>query len=208
MFPRDDAYPQLRRDGIHSEADVEVIDGITVEPDEMDMRYLRTFRVFSVLILPALSDNRERTSRIVERIAAIDPAWPTLIVASSVANVQVLADILALRGSSASAISGETDRAARAARRDAIARFRDRTVRVLTNHGVVTTGFDAPKTRTIMVARPNFGPGLCMQVIGRGVRGPKNGGTDRCLIVNVDDNADQFGEQLAFQDLEYLWGID
>ena len=204
VFPENDAYPQLRRNGILSEADFEVIDGITVEPDEMDMKYFRNFRDFSDRMLQALSDNRERTSRIVERIAAIDPAWPTLVFAPSVANAQVLAGLLAIRGITARAISSETDRAAR---RDAIARFRDGTVRVLTNYGVLTTGFDAPKTRAIVVARPIFSPGLYMQVIGRGLRGPKNGGTDRCLIVNVDDNADRFGEQLAFRDLEYLWGM-
>ena len=30
--------------------------------------------------------------------------------------------------------------------------------------------------------------GLYQQMIGRGLRGPKNGGKDRCLIINVADN--------------------
>jgi superfamily II DNA or RNA helicase len=48
-------------------------------------------------------------------------------------------------------------------------------------------------------------PGLYQQIIGRGLRGPANGGTDRCLIVNVEDNVDAYGEELAFRHFEYLW---
>lgn len=42
-------------------------------------------------------------------------------------------------------------------------------------------------------------------MIGRGLRGPKNGGNDRCLIVNVRDNIDNFDKALAFADLDWLW---
>jgi hypothetical protein len=37
------------------------------------------------------------------------------------------------------------------------------------------------------------------------LRGPKNGGSEEVLIVNVNDNIDQFGEKLAFNHFEYLW---
>jgi hypothetical protein len=42
-------------------------------------------------------------------------------------------------------------------------------------------------------------------MIGRGLRGRLNGGSDEVLIVNVQDNFDQFGERLAFYDFEHLW---
>lgn len=205
VFTSNDAHRFLRKSEILSEADFEVVDGITIVPNESDLKHFRQFRDFSDRILQAIGQDHDRTSRIIERIAAIDESWPTLVFATSVANAEVLAGLLAARGITARAISSKTDRVAR---RDAIARFRDGTVRVLTNYGVLTTGFDAPKTRAIVVARPIFSPGLYMQAIGRGLRGPRNGGTDRCLIVNVDDNADRFGERLAFRELEHLWGID
>ena len=65
--------------------------------------------------------------------------------------------------------------------------------------------FDAPKTRAILVARPVYSPNLYFQMIGRGLRGPMNGGTDRCLILNVEDNIENFGRKLAFSDLDWLW---
>jgi len=46
---------------------------------------------------------------------------------------------------------------------------------------------------------------LYQQMLGRGLRGPLNGGKERCLVVNVEDNIAQFGEQLAFRHFEYLW---
>ena len=48
-------------------------------------------------------------------------------------------------------------------------------------------------------------PLLYQQMIGRGLRGPLNGGKERCLIVNVADNVLQFGEELAFRRFDYLW---
>ncbi len=42
-------------------------------------------------------------------------------------------------------------------------------------------------------------------MIGRGLRGPLNGGKDECLIVNVRDNFLNFGQKLAFTDFEHIW---
>ena len=55
------------------------------------------------------------------------------------------------------------------------------------------------------MARPTYSPNLYQQMIGRGLRGPVNGGTEECLIVNVEDNVVQYGEQLAFREFEHLW---
>lgn len=83
--------------------------------------------------------------------------------------------------------------------------FRSGEIKVLVNYGVFREGFDAPKTRAIIVARPVYSPNLYFQMIGRGLRGPLNGGDDRCLIINVCDNIENFGEELAFADVDWLW---
>ncbi|KPC83466.1 hypothetical protein ADL27_47215, partial [Streptomyces sp. NRRL F-6602] len=91
-------------------------------------------------------------------------------------------------------------------RRKRIDDFRKGRVQVLTNYGVLTQGFDAPATRVVVVARPTYSPNVYQQMIGRGLRGPKNGGKETCLILNVRDNITNFGEELAFTEFEYLWG--
>ena len=116
-----------------------------------------------------------------------------------------MAALLAAEGISAAAISGETGMGAR---RYYIEQFRAGKIRVLTNYNVLTAGFDAPAVRAIYVTRPTYSPVLYQQMIGRGLRGPLNGGKEMCLIVNVKDNIEQYGEDLAFYKFEHLWSSE
>jgi superfamily II DNA or RNA helicase len=43
-----------------------------------------------------------------------------------------------------------------------------------------------------------FSPVHYMQMVGRGLRGPKNGGTEICKIITVVDNLLQYGDRLAY----------
>jgi len=68
-------------------------------------------------------------------------------------------------------------------------------VQILCNYGVLTTGFDAPKTDVVCIARPTKSPVLYSQMIGRGLRGPAVGGTENCTIVEVRDSFLNLGTQ-------------
>ena len=153
-----------------------------------------------------IAGNTARTLGIVEayelHVANRNPDWPTLIFATSVEHAQTVAALLNTKGIKARSVSGSTDRTAR---RSVVEDFRTGKINVLVNYGVFREGFDAPKTRAIVVARPVYSPNLYFQMIGRGLRGPKNGGSDRCLIINVRDNIDNFDRELAFADLDWLW---
>ena len=71
-------------------------------------------------------------------------------------------------------------------RRSIISAFRDGEIDVLFNYGILTTGFDAPKIDAVVVFRRALDEtsSLFAQMIGRGLRGPKFGGTKECLIVH------------------------
>ena len=125
-----------------------------------------------------------------------------IVFAASVEHAQALAALLRMEGVAAFPISGTTDPGTR---RLYIERFREGRIQVLANYQVLTQGFDAPAVRAIYVARPTFSPALYQQMIGRGLRGPRNGGKEECLIVNIADNFTRYGTQLAFRDFEYLW---
>ena len=152
--------------------------------------------------LRSLGRAHDRNRRILEHVSRLPVDWPVLIFAASVEHAEDLAVELTMSGVPSAAITGETRAGVR---RNAIDRFRRGELRVLTNYGVLTTGFDAPSVRAIYVTRPVYSPLLYQQMIGRGLRGPLNGGEERCLIVNVEDNVDQFGESLAFRGFEHLW---
>lgn len=55
---------------------------------------------------------------------------------------------------------------------------------VMVNVGMLTTGFDDPKVRCIVLARLTFSKNLFWQMIGRGLRGPYAGGTPDCYIID------------------------
>lgn len=149
--------------------------------------------------------DQARTARIVEAYNEHirGRGWPTLIFATSVDHAKTLAALLGISGVRARSVDAKTRPAVR---KNVVKDFRDGSIEVLVNYGIFQEGFDAPRTRAIIVARPVWSPNLYFQMIGRGLRGPKmTGGTDRCLILNVEDNIDNYEEKLAFTELDWLW---
>ena len=92
------------------------------------------------------------------------------------------------------------------ARRSYIRRFTEGHIKVLCNYEVLATGFDSPKIDTLMIARPTGSKIIYQQMVGRGLRGPKFGGTPECTIITVKDNLYRFeGDKIklgyeAYQD--------
>ena len=78
---------------------------------------------------------------------------------------------------------------------------------VLSNFGVLTTGFDAPNTSAAVIARPTKSLVLFSQMVGRAIRGPKAGGNKNCTISTVVDiNLTGFGDVAeAFTNWEDVW---
>ncbi|MFJ6454962.1 sacsin N-terminal ATP-binding-like domain-containing protein [Paenarthrobacter sp. NPDC091669] len=153
----------------------------------------------------AVARNKDRNDAILDHVKSIASSQTALVFAASVDHAEALAATLAAEGISAAAISSKTHPADR---RRQIEDFRNGKIRVLTNFDVLSQGFDAPKVGAVYVCRPTFAPNKYLQMIGRGLRGPMNGGSDEVLIVNVNDNIDQFGEKLAFNHFDYLWNRD
>jgi superfamily II DNA or RNA helicase len=198
----DDPYVELQRRGVLARVRHELMIGTEIRLTDEELAYLREFRRLPKSIEEFLGSDRDRNRALVDSIGALPTDWTVLLFATSVDNAQTLAAMLTLRGIAAAAISGETEPGAR---RHYIEEFRRGRIRVLTNYNVLTQGFDAPAVRAVYVARPTYSPNLYQQMIGRGLRGPMNGGKDECLIVNVEDNVRQYGEELAFRQFEYLW---
>lgn len=112
-----------------------------------------------------------------------------LFFTNSVQHAEEMSARLNLAGIPAAAVSGNTPAVAR---RYFLDRFQRGEIRVLCNHSVLTTGFDAPRTDMVLIARQVFSPVRYMQMVGRGLRGEKNGGTADCRIVTVVDNLGRF----------------
>ena len=150
-----------------------------------------------------IAGDAERTRRIIKAYHQhISSDWPALVFATSVEHAQTVAALLTRDGIKARAVSANTEASVR---RRIVEEFRAGEIDALVNYGIFREGFDAPRTRAIVVARPVYSPNLYFQMIGRGLRGVKNGGNDRCLILNVRDNIANYERKLAFSELDGLW---
>ena len=159
-----------------------------------EQQHVDTFGELPDSVVDRMGDDAERNDLIVNAVLN-SSAGSILLFANSVAHAQYLAARLHLAGCPAAAVSGQTDRLAR---QHFTRRFRSGDLRVICNHSVLTTGFDAPKADLILISRPVFSPVLYMQMVGRGLRGPANGGTDHCEIMTVEDNILNFSDRLAY----------
>lgn len=147
------------------------IRGETVRVPHLDLSVLKTAKGSDY------TDEQIATVMSVERVVQETVAGthqrcqgePTLLFASTVAHAQVLAEGLAgYAGKDASAcVWGDMPRDERKAILDA---FRRGDIPYLCSVSVLTTGFDAPVTRNIVMARPTKSRALFCQCIGRGTR--------------------------------------
>jgi superfamily II DNA or RNA helicase len=195
-------YATLQKLGVLAQVRHEELPGVLLDLNPREREELERMRRLPSSAEERLGHDTSRNRILIEKILELPADWPVLLFATSVNHAHTMAALLTRKGISAAAVSGDTDLGQR---RHAIEQFRKGRIRVLTNYNVLSQGFDAPATRAVIVARPTYSPNVYQQMIGRGLRGPLNGGKEECLIVNVADNIAQYGEQLAFRQFEYLW---
>lgn len=145
----------------------------------------------------------DRNARILERLFELPENARVLVFACSIAHAGILTLALnrACDAECAAVVTGKTPRAERA---EVIARFRNGGLRFLCNVNVLTTGFDAPKANVVCMTRPTTSAIRYEQMVGRGLRGPKNGGTEECLVLDVQDEGLPAGIQSYARVLK-LW---
>lgn len=188
----------------------------TGNADESVIRYLRMRKVLSALtIAPLVSGaNIQLTEREREYIANnfdFPPAFLKKLGEDSIRNIEILRSLekecqenrqiiffacsvehskficsmLIYLGFKAAHVDGSTDKDTR---KRALKQFKRGDIQIICNFGVLSTGFDAPNTDVVCIARPTTSIVLYSQMIGRGLRGPTIGGTPDCKLINVKDN--------------------
>ncbi|HRI65253.1 MAG TPA: DEAD/DEAH box helicase, partial [Polyangium sp.] len=202
---RDRPIAELQRREILAQVVAESLDIDSTHP--MNEKQQKRFEQFGELpadYVEELGMEHDRNARILERLKRLRKTAKVLVFACSIAHAEVLAVALnrALGNGSAAVVTGETPRAERAA---IIERFKaEGDLRFLCNVNVLTTGFDAPRADTICITRPTTSALLYEQMVGRGLRGPKNGGTRECLVIDVQDRGMPDGIQSYARVLK-LW---
>ena len=157
--------------------------------------------------LDSLGRNDDRTSKIVELAKNAAARHPrTIVFCPSVESAIECNRLLQGEGVASQVVTARTHSEER---RAIIGAFRDdsREHMVMFNYGVLTAGFDAPRTRCVIIARPTTSLVLYSQMAGRAMRGPRAGGNRTAEIMTVaDTDLPGFGSVIdAFTNWEDLW---
>jgi superfamily II DNA or RNA helicase len=143
-------------------------------------------------LLGRLADDDIRNVEIIRRLQEESQrGGQILFFGCSVEHSKFICALLNFLGIKAVHLDGTTNRARR---QSLIADFRSQAVQVLCNYALLSTGFDAPKTDVVFITRPTGSIVLYSQMIGRGLRGPAIGGTEKCRIIDVIDNIQGFSD--------------
>jgi superfamily II DNA or RNA helicase len=152
------------------------------------------------------ADNSRRRMVVFKHILPIceEPSNLVLYFGPSVRDAECMAYLLREKRIPAAVVSASTRDVTR---RRIVNEFKEGRIRVLCNCEVLTTGFDAPRVTHVVVARPTVSQVLYEQIIGRGLRGPKFGGTEICTILDCEDGLPDSGNRplLGYQSFRHIW---
>ena len=127
-----------------------------------------------------------------------------LIFAASTMHCIILQTIFRKHGIDSGVVLGSTNKIERSR---IIDDFKNKELKVLINYSVLSTGFDAPRLNTLIIARTINSNILGSQIIGRALRGPKNGGNKKNTIIVLKDNITGANNpSFLFSYWENFWG--
>ena len=174
---------------------------------EVDLREPSAGRDYHTDDLAALGRDRAWREQVAEiAVKALGRHRRVLVFCPSVRCAEDAARAVACEGFNTECITAET---LAERRRAVIGTFKSEEPErmALFNYGVLTTGFDAPRTSCVVVARPTTSLVLYSQMVGRAMRGRQSGGNRRCEIYTVVDTDQRgFGSVVeAFDNWEALW---
>jgi len=178
-----------------------------IELTETDIQNVKRHLDIPDKILKLFADDEMRNLAIITEVEQLAKRHQRIIVfASTVAHAHLIASVLRIRGFFANAITSNSPTNLRARYIEDF-KHDSNDVRILVNFGVLTTGFDAPRTSAALIARPTKSLVLYSQMVGRAIRGIKAGGNAKADIVTVVDyQLPGFGSVAdAFNNWEDVW---
>ncbi len=153
--------------------------------NEREREHYARFKMIPTSTLKQIGGVTDRTEVILRDLESrLRTYGSVLVFACSVEHAHTISEVLARRGHRAAALDGTSPRPVRWR---TIQRFREGGLQVLVNCDLLATGFDAPNVDAVVLARPVESRILYAQMIGRGLRGPRNGGTETCTVIDYQD---------------------
>lgn len=178
---------ELTDRGVLSRPEFKTLDaGRSFEMDKYESDHLRSMGQFHQRLLDRVGMDVRRNIDVFKAISSeAEAGKAVLFFGTNVNQALMISKILNDRGIASAAVTGETRNSVR---NEYVDSFKAGRISVLCNYQVLTTGFDAPKIGSIIIARPTDSRVLYEQMVGRGLRGPEFGGTKVCTIITMLDN--------------------
>jgi len=183
---------ELREKKVLAKINRRVIEsGINVRLNESALREIDDTYDIPQSIVKKLSVNTKRNKIILDLIIdELRNGNPCLVFSCSIDHSKLLSAALVFQGYKSAYIDCDMRKGSR---KRIIEDFRKGNSDVLFNYGVLSTGFDAPRIKTVIITRPTSSIVLYSQMVGRGLRGPRMGGTETCNLIDIIDNYSNFG---------------
>lgn len=205
-FLQDKGYlAKVKNEKLETSIDISRI--FSLKERKYEANRLKQGHDLSSAFIKKLSSNEKRINMIIEKAIAENknPKNKIIIFAGSLDSANYINKILKMENINCAIVTGETNSIER---RNSIEMFKDTDsgLNIIINFGVLTTGFDAPKSNVAIIGRPTQSVTLYSQMIGRVMRGKKAGGNEFCKVVTVKDPIYGFRDMSeSFEYWEELW---
>lgn len=207
-----DLFAKLVRRKILCSVHHKVLPSRDIELSAQETRHMERFGEFARETLRSIGQNYERNRIMLDSmrgLCAEEGRSKVLFFGCSVEHSRQMSMFLrTLYGMRSGYVDSKIDMDTRV---KTIEAFRSGDLEVLCNYDVLTAGFDAPNVDCVFVGRPVKSALLYTQMIGRGMRGTKSGGTEDMLIVDMDDNfqlhgaADPSSKEMGWKVFREYW---
>jgi superfamily II DNA or RNA helicase len=155
------------------------------EATEKEAQLFQQFDDLPEMLVKRIASNKVRNELIVRNLVQERARWgQTLLFAANLEHADELKRMLRKKGVEASFLHGGSSIEERV---QILEDFAYRRLQVLINVALFNEGTDIPAVQTVFLARPTMSRILFQQMVGRGLRGPRLGGTATCYIVGFHD---------------------
>ena len=183
---------------IYERVKTQIVGEIAYECTEEDRIFFSRFGELSERLKNQIAGSSLRNGIILEQyLNGKDRYGKTIVFAVNQLHAETLCKAFKEAGVSCDyAVSNRPDA------QEVIQRFKENQFSVLINVQILTEGSDIPDTQTVFLTRQTNSDSLLLQMIGRGLRGLKAGGTKEAFIVSFHDTWNTFAHWLDPGELE------
>lgn len=174
---------------IPERVETKIVGDVTFDITDKDREFFAQFGELSERLMDEIARNSARNKVILEKyLQNAERYGKTIVFAINQNHARTLYEDFKKAGVSVDyVVSSKADKI------ETIQRFKNNEFQVLINVQILTEGSDVPDIQTVFLTRETNSEALLRQMIGRGLRGPKAGGTETANIVSFYDIWDRFG---------------